>query len=130
MDTFGSRLKKLRIERNLGQKEIGAVLGVSDSSIRKYEADDRTPTPEAIKKLAEFFGVTTDYLLANDIEQAKKEINNAISDDPELIEFWSELQQRDDLKILCKQTKSLSPTTIKRIIKYIKMVEDEEAQED
>jgi len=65
MTKFGTILKKLRVSKGLGQKEVGAVIGVSDSSIRKYESDDRTPTPDAIKKLSAFFGVTTDYLLGN-----------------------------------------------------------------
>jgi repressor LexA len=65
MAKFGTILKKLRVSKGLGQKEVGAVIGVSDSSIRKYESDDRTPTPDAIKKLSVFFGVTTDYLLGN-----------------------------------------------------------------
>lgn len=66
MSNFGIRLKELRTQRKLGQKEIGAIINVSDSSIRKYESGERTPTPDAIKRLAAFFEVTTDYLLGND----------------------------------------------------------------
>ena len=63
MNTFSSRLRELRTENRLGQKEVGASLNVSDSSIRKYESGDRTPTPDAIKKLSKLFAVSTDYLL-------------------------------------------------------------------
>ena len=48
MSTFGLRLKELRTNKNLAQKEVGAIIGVSDSSIRKYESGDRTPTPDAL----------------------------------------------------------------------------------
>lgn len=65
MSSFAKRLRELRKNKGVGQKEVGAVIGVSDSSIRKYEAGDRTPTPEAITTLASYFGVTTDYLLGH-----------------------------------------------------------------
>lgn len=63
MASFSERLRELRKSKNIGQKEVGAILGVSESSIGKYEAGDRTPSPEAIVKLSRFFEVTTDYLL-------------------------------------------------------------------
>lgn len=65
MSTFGERLRLLREEKKLAQKEIAALLKVSQSSIGKYENDERTPSPTAIVKLADFFGVSTDYLLGH-----------------------------------------------------------------
>lgn len=124
------RLKAERNKRDLSQMALSKLIGVSQQTIGSWETGRTNPDPEMIKVLAEFFGVTTDYLLGNDIEIAKQEITDAVSDDQELREFWDKLKEREDLQILCKQTKSLSPTTIKRVIKYIKMVEDEEALED
>lgn len=63
MASFSRRLKELRVSKNLGQKEVGVIIGVSDSSIRKYETGERTPNPDALAKLAEFFNVTVDYLI-------------------------------------------------------------------
>lgn len=60
----------------------------------------------------------------------EQKIRAAISDDPELLQFWEELIQRDDLKMLMRQVRNLPPDGIKRIIRYIKMVEDEEAAEE
>lgn len=88
--TFGDRLKELRKQHNLGQKEVGAWIGVSDSSIRKYEAGERTPTPDALVILAEHFGVTVDYLLGRATEPAKRAASlsedavNDIFDDEDL----------------------------------------------
>lgn len=67
MNIFGKRLKELRTSNKIGQKEIGALLNVSDSSIRKYESGDRTPPPDSIQKIAKYFNVSTDYLLGNTI---------------------------------------------------------------
>jgi transcriptional regulator with XRE-family HTH domain len=63
MNTFGQRLRVLREEKKLVQKEIADLLNVSQSTIGKYESDQRTPSPDAIIKLAMFFEVSTDYLL-------------------------------------------------------------------
>ena len=63
MATFGERLRLLREERKLGQKEIAALLEVSVSCVGKYENEQRTPPPKTIHALADYFGVSTDYLL-------------------------------------------------------------------
>jgi transcriptional regulator with XRE-family HTH domain len=63
MVSFGERLRILREERKVGQKEIANLLGVSISSIGKYENNERTPSPNAINKIADYFDVSTDYLL-------------------------------------------------------------------
>ncbi len=128
--SIGCRIVDLREKFDVTQRELAEKLSISPSVMNRIESGERPVRDEEIKKIAIFFGVTTDYLLGNDIEIAKQEITDAVADDQELREFWDELKEREDLQILCKQTKSLSPATIKRVIKYIKMVEDEEALED
>lgn len=63
MVMFGERLRLLREERKMGQKEIADLLDVSVSSVGKYENGDRTLSPDAIIKLADFFDVSSDFLL-------------------------------------------------------------------
>ena len=70
MISFGERLRQLRKEKDVGQKEVGAIIGVSDSSIGKYESGERTPDPNSIIKLADYFGVTTDDLLGRESNAA------------------------------------------------------------
>jgi len=60
---FGDRLKELRKERKLNQSEVGDALGLSASAIGMYEQNRRTPDPEILKKIAEYFNVSIDYLL-------------------------------------------------------------------
>lgn len=60
---FGDKLKELRISKNLSQDELGEILGVRKSSISNWETNKATPTYEILTKLAEYFNVTTDYLL-------------------------------------------------------------------
>lgn len=63
LNTIGSRLREMRESRKLLQKEVGNALGISDRSIGNYEANDRKPDPEMLKKLAEFYGVSIDFLV-------------------------------------------------------------------
>ncbi len=60
---FGKRLKRLRNDKEITQKELAKYLGVSDRSVGYYETGQRTPPPDILKKIADFFGVSVDYLL-------------------------------------------------------------------
>lgn len=63
MVDFGTKLRQLRKERNLTQKQLAALIGVKNSVISFYEVGDRFPSPEVIRKLAITLHVSTDYLL-------------------------------------------------------------------
>lgn len=58
-----NRLKELRLERNKLQSDIGKILGVSDRAVGNYETGKRDMSPETIIILANYFNVSTDYLL-------------------------------------------------------------------
>jgi len=129
---FGNRLRKLRKERKLTQEQLGELIDLSESTISLYEGNKRQPDYNTLYKLAKFFRVSSDYLLGySDIrETPEQRIESAISDDPKLMEFWQELQNREDLQLLFKQVKPMSPKDIKKIINVIKAIEDEESMED
>ena len=54
MVDFGDRLRKLRKERKLTQKELATLIGVKNSVISFYEVGDRTPSLEALIKLSTY----------------------------------------------------------------------------
>ena len=59
------RLKTLRSEAKLTQKEIAEKLEVSQQFYAKWESNKSTPASKNLNKLADFFNVSTDYLLGN-----------------------------------------------------------------
>lgn len=65
MATFGERLKILREQKGLTQEKLAEAVGVSRSTIGGYEAPskEREPDFEIVRRLADFFGVTVDYLV-------------------------------------------------------------------
>lgn len=80
MSTFGSRLKDLRQSKGLTGVELGEILNVSNKTISTWENNTREPNQEMTATIAEYFEVTTDYLLGRDPipNDTKSEINYAI----------------------------------------------------
>ena len=127
MSEFPNRLRKLRKESDLTQKELAEILNTTEATLSRYENGAREPKLDLIHKIANYFGVSVDYLLGNTDEKSNADkIKKAISDDPELVEFWDKAKDREDLQLMLKQTKDLKPSTIKQIIEIIKTFEKEQ----
>ena len=60
---MGTRLKELRLERNLRLKDVAQAIGLTLNAISMYENGVREPSIETIKKLCLFYDVTSDYLI-------------------------------------------------------------------
>lgn len=64
MESIGSRLKELRERKNLTQTELAEILGMKTyTTVSKWESDDNFPKGKDLKRLAELFNVSSDYLL-------------------------------------------------------------------
>ena len=63
MVNMGEKLKSLRIEKKLTQKQVADRIGLAISAVSSYESGSRYPSYEALIKLAHIFHVSTDYLL-------------------------------------------------------------------
>lgn len=73
------RLKELREERKLTQTEIASAIGGSQSNLAKWEKGTVQPPAESIIKLADFFQVSTDYLLGREDDFGNIVIKNNAS---------------------------------------------------
>ncbi len=60
---FSKRIFELRKQRGLSQKELGAAIGLSHKSISTIESGLTSTSIEKLILLAQFFNVSTDYLL-------------------------------------------------------------------
>lgn len=65
---LGDKIMNLRKKNSWSQEELAEKLGVSRQSISKYESAQAVPDMEKILKLSRIFGVTTDYLIKDEIE--------------------------------------------------------------
>ena len=60
---MGEKLKSLRIEKKLTQKQVADRIGLAISAVSSYESGTRNPSYDVLAKLARIFHVSTDYLL-------------------------------------------------------------------
>jgi transcriptional regulator with XRE-family HTH domain len=74
---LGDKIKNLRKEKGVTQQELANAVEVVQSTIGMIESGKKTGSPKTLKKIADFFDVTVDYLLANNeikenVELSKK----------------------------------------------------------
>ena len=73
--TFGQKIKKLRTDANLTQKELATKLNVTFQTVSKWESDINEPDIKNIKELAKIFNCSFEYLF-NDNEEVESNNNN------------------------------------------------------
>ncbi len=107
-----NRLKQLREEKGLLQNDLAKYLGVSIPAIGYYESGKRDMSTETLIALAEYFNVTTDYLLGKSNERnpsnldsdkiniglSKKDYNPPTKEQQEKIEEFAKFVLKDNLK--------------------------------
>lgn len=62
-ETFGSRLRRVRIARGLTQEELGKKTGLSNRMVAYYEIQGGTPSPTQVARFAKILGVSADELV-------------------------------------------------------------------
>ena len=131
-NVIGDRIRDLRDRRGFKQQELANKVGISRQVLSNWERGYTPIDTDGVLKLAKIFEVSTEYILhgrEDDLISPAKQIAFALEGDEELLDFFDELSNREDLILLFKQVKPLKPEVVKRIIRYIKIVEDEEANE-
>lgn len=104
----GDRLRELRKGKALTQGKLGTLLGISQSAVGMYERGEREPDSTLLSRIADFFGVTIDYLYGRDPEE-EQEVLEAIR------------------RLLCSQQglmfngEALSATELEQIYRAIEM---------
>ena len=100
-----TRLKEMRKECKLTQKQVAAMLGITESTYCGYETGKRQPDLQKVSELAKIFNVSVDYLLGNvndpffvlDTEKIKADINS-YEKDPEPSQTARPEVTDDDIK--------------------------------
>lgn len=94
-----SRIKQLRENRGLVQEILAAELGITQQMLSKYERDILCIKVDVLMKIAEYFNVTTDYLLG--ISEVKRDLqgqmkmNKTLDTYYDLIEIYKDLDEYD-----------------------------------
>jgi transcriptional regulator with XRE-family HTH domain len=92
---FQKRLQEIRTNHKISQKELAQSLQVSQQTIAKWENGKATPNPNMIAKIANYFNISSDYLLGlSSIPSPKEE------------ETFLKISQNKDLLLLCRKVQN------------------------
>lgn len=113
---FGDILKELRIDKHLTQEQLSQELDVSRQLISKWESHQSTPAPEMLVYIADYFNVSTDYLIGRSnfryVEVENTELENQIM---EKIKMLSEVNQVNVLNIINAMTNTNVDSRLKQL---------------
>jgi transcriptional regulator with XRE-family HTH domain len=110
VSSFGERLAALRKKKGLSQAGLGRLLKVGQSTIAMYEKNRRSPDYKLLKRLADFFEVTTDYLLGRTDRPSDVPHNEALqvaAFDPLFVDLLKQASQltEEEKQLLVKHWK-------------------------
>ncbi|MFD2617922.1 helix-turn-helix domain-containing protein [Terrilactibacillus laevilacticus] len=92
---LGFRIRNLREIAGYSQKELAEKLNISNVQLSRYESNNRKPDPDTLILIADFFQVTTDYLLGR--TDQVREFNFTYSSDQD-IKFINRIRQFPNLE--------------------------------
>ena len=92
---FGIRLKALRKERGITQEKLAEIINVDRSSVGKYEGKSKIiPSEEVRQAIAEFFGVSVDYLMGKTDQRYPDPADELNEEEKELIGIFRSLNRK------------------------------------
>lgn len=125
---FSNRLSSLMSERNINQREIAQVVGVSESTVGKWLLLKAIPRMGVIQKLADYFNVGKSYFLEDVHDQTQ-----GYYTDPEVAEYAEELRTNPELRVLFSSSRNLTKEQMQEaynFIKFLKMKEENKGHDD
>lgn len=99
--SYGKRLSALRKEKKQSQEQLSKIVGINRSTYARYETGNTQPDYDTLKRLADHFEVTTDYLLgrSDTPHKTEEEEFQAFINDPELEVWYKELPKNKESEL-------------------------------
>lgn len=95
---IGERIAQLRKSRSMSQFQLAKMLNIATSTLGMYETNKRKPNMEMLEKLADFFGVSVDFLLGR---PEKDDLKTAdLADDDTIFTYKGQPLSDDDKEII------------------------------
>ena len=125
MEQLGDRVRKLREGRNMTQTELSEILGMKTyTTVSKWEKNENFPKGKDLKKLAEIFNVTSDYLLGLTDDKLKKMTTQ--NEKTEIISIYDQLEEPRQEKVLNYAKEQLEEQENSNIISIFNKPQDDE----
>ncbi|RSJ88283.1 helix-turn-helix domain-containing protein [Streptococcus cristatus] len=125
MKQLGDRVRKLREGRNMTQTELSEMLGMKTyTTVSKWEKNENFPKGKDLKKLAEIFDVTSDYLLGLTDSKLKKITTQ--SEKTEIISIYDQLEEPRQEKVLDFAKEQLGEQENSKIVSIFEKISNED----
>lgn len=95
MNELSERIEKLIYEKNISRTELARQIGTKESTVRNWSVRDSSPSVEAAYKVAQYFGVTVEWLVTGTDKE-----DSLSAEEKELLELFRTLDERDKQTIL------------------------------
>lgn len=83
------RLKELRLEKKLYQKDVASAIGIDRTTYVKYELGQSEPNHEILQRIADFFDVSIDYLMCRtDIKKTPENESSLLQESKEILNAY------------------------------------------
>ena len=106
--TLGQKLKKLRTDKNLTQKDLADQLHVTFQTISKWENDENEPDIATLKELAKLYDCSVDYLISEDEkEQPKEEVKEEAAVTPAPVQTQTIIIHQKELHVCRRCNKDI-----------------------
>lgn len=122
--TVYERIESLRKTKGLSQGELEKALGFSNGSVSKWKKS--TPTPERLQKLAEYFGVTVDWIMTGE----EKDDSPIYYINEETAKLAQEMFEDEDMRSLFHMKRTMPPERFKAHIEFMKNLYNQEKGEE
>lgn len=100
---IGQRIRDLRKQKKMSQSELAKIIGVTQTTITAWETGKAEPSSSAVANLADYFGVTTDYLLGRPEKKKEKDSNSVdLADKKALLTYQGIPLSDEDREIIIR----------------------------
>lgn len=105
---------KLCKEIGKSPSAVAQELHINKSNVSNWKNNGYTPRGDVLNRIADYFGVSVDYLFGNEVKSAP-----LVNGDEELSEYLEELRTRPEMKMLFQLTKKATKEDVERAVKII-----------
>lgn len=118
---MNNRIKKLRKSRGLSQEAFGEIINISQQAVSKMETNSCTIYADLLIKIAQYFNVTTDYILG--LSDTKRNLSGQLRMDQELDQCY-------DIMLRYQSLSDINQKTLRCILKRLEQAQLEGMEAD
>lgn len=115
---IGQTIRDLRKEKRVSQTELAKIVGVSQTTVTAWETGKAEPSSSAVSNLADYFNVTTDYLLGRP-EKKKEKQNVELTDDDIIMTYQGKELSDEDREIIKRLMNGKQVICLDELIRWL-----------